>query len=103
MKSDVVQDGRIELDENPGPQGHALNCGQENSHSVKFYPYHDSFLWAIAFSIPLSMLIFDKFLRQIQYYSVQLSLWDVLTHDGKNKLDQAAINRRRRQSDFVGI
>jgi putative ABC transport system permease protein len=35
-------------------------------------------LWAIVFSIPLSMLVFDKFLTQIQYYSVRLSVWDIL-------------------------
>jgi putative ABC transport system permease protein len=35
-------------------------------------------LWAIVFSVPLSMLVFDKFLTQIQYYSVRLSVWDIL-------------------------
>jgi hypothetical protein len=35
-------------------------------------------LWAIAFSIPLTVFFFDTFLTEIQYYSVRLSLWDIL-------------------------
>jgi putative ABC transport system permease protein len=40
--------------------------------------YFKLMLWAIAFSIPLTVFFFDKLLTEIQYYSVQLTLEDVL-------------------------
>lgn len=40
--------------------------------------YFKLMLWAIALSIPLTVVFFDKFLTQLQYYSVQLTVWDVL-------------------------
>jgi putative ABC transport system permease protein len=40
--------------------------------------YFKLMLWAIVLSIPLTVVFFDKFLTQLQYYSVQLTVWDVL-------------------------
>jgi hypothetical protein len=34
--------------------------------------------WAIFFAIPVTAFLLDKMLTQIQYYSVHLSVWDVL-------------------------
>lgn len=35
-------------------------------------------MWAIGFAIPVSMLLFDDFLSEIQYYRVSLNAWDIL-------------------------
>jgi ABC-type antimicrobial peptide transport system permease subunit len=35
-------------------------------------------VWAIGFAIPVSMLLFDDFLSEIQYYRVSLNAWDIL-------------------------
>jgi putative ABC transport system permease protein len=40
--------------------------------------YFKLMLWAIALSVPLTVVFFDKFLTQLQYYSVRLTVWDVL-------------------------
>jgi ABC-type antimicrobial peptide transport system permease subunit len=36
-------------------------------------------LWATGFAIPLSILLFDNFLSNLQYYRVSLNVWDILT------------------------
>jgi ABC-type transport system, involved in lipoprotein release, permease component len=35
-------------------------------------------LWAAAIAIPITVLIFDKLISGMQYYSITLSVWDVL-------------------------
>jgi ABC-type antimicrobial peptide transport system permease subunit len=34
--------------------------------------------WAIGFAIPVSILLFDNLLSEIQYYRVSLNVWDIL-------------------------
>jgi putative ABC transport system permease protein len=36
-------------------------------------------LWAVAFAIPLTALVFDNFLSTLQYYRVSLTFWDVIS------------------------
>ena len=35
-------------------------------------------IWALGFAIPVSILLFDDFLSEIQYYRVSLNVWDIL-------------------------
>ncbi len=35
-------------------------------------------VWAIGFAIPVSVLLFDDLLSEIQYYRVSLNVWDIL-------------------------
>jgi ABC-type antimicrobial peptide transport system permease subunit len=35
-------------------------------------------VWAIGFGIPVSILLFDDFLSELQYYRVSLNVWDIL-------------------------